>query len=418
MPEILGYTKHSVAEFIRRVESRSSILVLGGYDIEDGTLYPVYEFRHLTFQEYLTARAIVDGYYPGHKDSDETLKVIKPYLRSESWREVIPLVAVLSGRGVVPLVEHLVQLCHTLPIIEEFEGRTVRPRQKARFLPALLLGQCIADEIQIPPDLLSQSLGCVLRRLREARDVAVPIWESKYGEVWNRLLLESFMNCCENILEVGGTIGEIHVASMKAKMKENLLPGLVDEVIRLLRSNDAAGKASAALAIMVLAFERRAWGREKIPNVAEEDNRIFTRLGDELVPVVYSDIVPIHVAVCWAFCWLGENRLWNPENHPDVIRRFAEIWKTSSISDVRYIASWAISSLPIVTRNKRPLGDYDAGLIGFVKEQLSKLDDLRDNSKLSPLILAYYMMEPFNDKELSELLGSYLESTVSCGLIS
>ncbi len=40
--------------------------MVSGYDLEDGSLVPMYEFRHLTFQEYLTARAIVDGYYPAH----------------------------------------------------------------------------------------------------------------------------------------------------------------------------------------------------------------------------------------------------------------------------------------------------------------------------------------------------------------
>jgi predicted NACHT family NTPase len=57
MPEVLGYVKHSVPEFIQRVELRSSLMILSGHVIEQGTLYPMYEFRHLTFQEYLAARA-------------------------------------------------------------------------------------------------------------------------------------------------------------------------------------------------------------------------------------------------------------------------------------------------------------------------------------------------------------------------
>ena len=64
MPEVLGYAKVGVSEFIERVELRSSILMLSGHEIEDGTLYSMYEFRHLTFQEYLAAKAVVDGYYP------------------------------------------------------------------------------------------------------------------------------------------------------------------------------------------------------------------------------------------------------------------------------------------------------------------------------------------------------------------
>jgi len=54
----------SVGNFIKRVEMRSSLLMVSGHEIEEGTLSPVYEFRHLTFQEYLAARAVVYGHYP------------------------------------------------------------------------------------------------------------------------------------------------------------------------------------------------------------------------------------------------------------------------------------------------------------------------------------------------------------------
>ena len=63
MPEILGYTKISVNEFIKRVESRSSLLIMSGHrKLENGHIVQVYEFLHLSFQEYLTAKAIVKGY--------------------------------------------------------------------------------------------------------------------------------------------------------------------------------------------------------------------------------------------------------------------------------------------------------------------------------------------------------------------
>ena len=52
----LGYTKLSPEEFIKRIEYRSSLLMQTGHERIDGELQAVYEFRHLTFQEYLTAR--------------------------------------------------------------------------------------------------------------------------------------------------------------------------------------------------------------------------------------------------------------------------------------------------------------------------------------------------------------------------
>lgn len=85
------------------------------------------------------------------------------------------------------------------------------------------------------------------------------------------------------------------------------------------------------------------------------------------------------------------------------------------LSDVKYVASWSISSLPIVSRENRPLGNYDDSLIDFVKDQLSGGKDLAENAKaentkLAPLVLAYYAGQPLNEEELSKQVVSYLES--------
>ncbi len=71
MPEILSYSKISVNEFVQRVEERSSIMTLSGHELVSGRLRPTYEFKHLTFQEYLAASAIVEGWLPIElRDSD------------------------------------------------------------------------------------------------------------------------------------------------------------------------------------------------------------------------------------------------------------------------------------------------------------------------------------------------------------
>lgn len=70
MPELLGYSRISVNEFISRVEERSSLLSLSGHIIEDGQLRATYEFKHLTFQEYLAALAAAQGYYPNRQEHE------------------------------------------------------------------------------------------------------------------------------------------------------------------------------------------------------------------------------------------------------------------------------------------------------------------------------------------------------------
>ena len=98
LPMELGYVQGSVEEFIHRVEDRSSLLMMTGHDVEDGQLVEFFEFRHLTFQEFLTARAMVEGWHPGRKESDTFISVLEPHFTDEEWFEVVPLAAALGGR--------------------------------------------------------------------------------------------------------------------------------------------------------------------------------------------------------------------------------------------------------------------------------------------------------------------------------
>ena len=91
LPTELGYVRNTVDEFIQRVEDLSSLLMMTGHDVEDGRLVEFFEFRHLTFQEFLTARGMVEGWHPGRKESDTLASVLERHFEEEKWQEVIPL---------------------------------------------------------------------------------------------------------------------------------------------------------------------------------------------------------------------------------------------------------------------------------------------------------------------------------------
>jgi hypothetical protein len=101
----LSFARIKVQEFIERIETRSSLLMMTGHEVVDGTLVESYEFRHLTFQEYLTAKAVVEGWYPDRKEEDSIESILAVHFRDEKWREVIPLSAVLAGRKAEPLIK-------------------------------------------------------------------------------------------------------------------------------------------------------------------------------------------------------------------------------------------------------------------------------------------------------------------------
>lgn len=161
MPEELGYARTSVSTLVQRIEERSSLLSLAGHDVVDGQLRPVYEFKHLTFQEYLTALALVRGWYDG-RDERTALAELQSRFERPEWREVVPLTVVLLGRQGTNIVQALLQRLQ-----EEMEGLpddangdplvVDSPVKAVDVLHGSLL-HCLADEAQVGPTLVEACL--------------------------------------------------------------------------------------------------------------------------------------------------------------------------------------------------------------------------------------------------------------------
>ncbi len=79
--------------------------------------------------------------------------------------------------------------------------------------------------------------------------------------------------------------------------------------------------------------------------------------------------------------------------------------------DVQYVASWAISYLPLIDRKSKPLLEPDPGLIGFIKKQfLLDEDDYRVRAKKrASLVTGFYWKAPWADEELAQLVASIYE---------
>ena len=102
------YAKDSPHDFLKRVELRSSLMLEGGHTSEGGKTVPFYQFRHLTFQEYLAAVAAVEGYILNGVELITPLDAIGKDLLAEEWKEIVPMAAVLARNRAGPLLEALV----------------------------------------------------------------------------------------------------------------------------------------------------------------------------------------------------------------------------------------------------------------------------------------------------------------------
>lgn len=164
LPMVGRYAKDSPHDFLKRVELRSSLMLEGGHTTEGGKTVPFYQFRHLTFQEYLAAVAAVDGYTLSTDPAPPALGPLRDNLISDEWKEVIPMAAVLARMQAGPLLEALTTLAET-------EKKAVKPLTKdrrdsavdRRRLPPATgrLTQSMAEEAVFPPNVLSRSVRLI-----------------------------------------------------------------------------------------------------------------------------------------------------------------------------------------------------------------------------------------------------------------
>ena len=173
--EMLISGAESYADFIKKVERRSALLIQKGYrfDEESGQTEAVYEFQHLTFQEYLAAYAIANKCYPGAKRDDSSARLLEPYLPREYMKEVVLLSAVLLDRWDV---EELVDT-----IIRKLKNNDTSFRE-TEYLRSQLL-QIIVDEAPLVPQKRKELYDCCFMSGMHYNDINIikSILKGKYA---------------------------------------------------------------------------------------------------------------------------------------------------------------------------------------------------------------------------------------------
>jgi NACHT domain len=402
MPEILSYTKTSPGELIDRIELRSSLLMQSGVDVIDGVLMPVYEFRHLTFQEFLCAQAIVTNHFPGATDSDTPLSVLTPYLKKESWQEVVLLTMVLAGKRAAPIVQELIA-----QIRDEWriEGRDPRRRD-----PAQLLLDALVDEIQLTPDLLREAFRKVVSNLDIPTSSLSNIYTGKYRDALVEVTNALFFREANQMLRAGSVLANI----------ESLKRGLLLERIQLFSrtlAKDLHSKLDAGdwkdQSIELLLIMEHAY-RATDPKLNIKEKSSASRENDHLIPLAlkiseyYKDpIVQLRLASIWAFNWLNNLIPNQGDDAAPQIGAFFDQLLEEDNAEVQYLLGWSMSTFDILPATSKPLGLLTDTKKDFIEKALV---DTREPSTLtaqlkrSALIAAYYF-GLVADAELLNLIG-------------
>jgi hypothetical protein len=304
-PNIRPVQQHSAEEFLKILERRTGILVEVGTEKHEGWPVPVYEFRHLTFQEYLAGLALVTGHFPGHDKTRNLAQRIAPLaglakerevrigvkelVTSENWREALRLcIASCNDDDVDEALE---------AILTSLEGEKADQIARPR---AVLAALCLADEPNASDAVGEQILTVLAQQVgendgggRSSLDVAVMELAHSGWSQWLQVSLAK--EFCQREAKVrwhpGGLCGmvgkEVIFSSTDASEQ-----GLATLVVSL-DSSDEIKAIIAALTIMNVA-------RGKFPNPL-----VFPAL-EKLVTRLDNTPATAHAAA-WAMRWLARN---------------------------------------------------------------------------------------------------------------
>ena len=197
-PSIRAVQRHNPLEFLRRLERRTGILTEIGRIRHQGELVPLYEFRHLTFQEYLASLALLKGRFPGRDKGRTISENISPLAAqisevstdkpnddddltiSENWREVLRLCVMSCDDDDVDSI---------LLAIAGIQG--VEPASATNRARAMLAVACLSDEPNVSQSVAMMLIDHFIGMVRESeRTVGLVAGRPTGGSLAGRLIAE------------------------------------------------------------------------------------------------------------------------------------------------------------------------------------------------------------------------------------
>lgn len=408
----LQFARISPQDFIKRIEHRSSLLMQTGHEIINGELQAIFEFRHLTFQEYLAARGYVEEQYPGRNDGKSLTEMLEKHFADERWQEVIPLAAVLAGRKAEDLIKKLTLAC------EVKDADKIEKREAGEDPRANLLYQCLSDEVQAAQPTLKAALLEIAKGMPSEKTErgyeAKPftkIIHGKFGALFQDVVEQTFLSGekgFENYVTSMERLAEYKWFSEDPLM---ITMEVAEKLCSTLSSDNRLEKIYAALVIMLIAYD--LWSGKKYQINSCSDEKIiemqgyYQRFSEGLIKMLNIEDMPSTLAASWAFAWGGESRLFTDSPNQRLLLTLFQIWHKAVYSEQTRFVAWGLYSqelLPRDTFDKCVWGDCDSFLQQVMENERWRF------AKGGALVVAWYRRSPWTDTELSELIGQNAEN--------
>ncbi|MFE2483865.1 NACHT domain-containing protein [Streptomyces mirabilis] len=370
LPEVLGYCKLGPQDLLKRIELRSSLVSQVGHALHNGTLQPTYEFKHLTFQEYLTATAISQGWHSSAPEDGQHLDAVKEHVLDPQWHEVIALYGVLAGRKGKALFELLCDRMEEL--IEAGEREPESPENDFLYDEitelAYLIYQCLDDEVQAPPPLADRALDLVIPHMEEM-SLFDGIITSRYGD---QLLAKARNEVDEAKLGDSRGIeilGRLFIVGLPQTIDQ---PYVESRLKEMLAGDDVHDRVGALGALFMFAYS--PFGEHVTDDL--ESRGIDLEVGAEISRACLPEVLPfigdtnaiVRYAALWVLAWTARSGDIDIQDREGLFMRLVEMYLRDPDMEVRRFAGWALVevqdlfSAPILNFSPMELEEISARL--------------------------------------------------------
>lgn len=361
---------YSISDFIKRVEHRSGLL--------RKTDIISYEFVHLSFQEYLTAIAIVKKYLPKEDSEIELLNFLFLKLTEKNWKEVLLfIIPMLPKKIYKKIIIDSIQSCKNITqkdmeIAEELQFSIrfqylsvfeelvkINTEEKVEQIFYLynvraLLGKLIEYEVDFD-ELLEDALEWFAKGHNMnfwATDWGMPnILKSKYAEAFKKKVRNCFFNKYEDEYVRGLLSSLIEISTFPEDvMKEKDLDTFFNSVKKNIKDTDKETKCMGILRLICdysLLVPELATGEFNDGQLDLFQKKMMSELGEifkELLHTTSFDDLHYYCVVAITIGTLGANHGYYM-NYDDYIKLFFDGWVKDTPDNLQYISAFGLSGI-------------------------------------------------------------------------